>query len=78
MIEEIGFQIKLIRNQQQQTLKQLSTLTGLSTSFLSQVERGESSIAITSLDKIAKALDVNITSFFSPAENNDFHVQPRK
>ncbi|UXV35169.1 XRE family transcriptional regulator [Staphylococcus sp. IVB6181] len=78
MIEEVGFQIKLIRNQQQQTLKQLSTLTGLSTSFLSQVERGESSIAITSLDKIAKALDVNITSFFSPAENNDFHVQPQK
>ncbi|WP_412518720.1 helix-turn-helix domain-containing protein [Staphylococcus simulans] len=78
MLEEVGFQIKLIRNQQRQTLKQLSAMTGLSTSFLSQVERGESSIAITSLDKIAKALDVSITSFFSPETPNNYHVQPQK
>lgn len=46
------------------TLKDVSAKSGLSVSFLSQVERGVSSVTFTSLRKIAEALDVHINLFF--------------
>lgn len=45
------------------TLKQLSEKTNLSTGFLSQMERGMSSIAIDTLENIAGVLGVSLTSF---------------
>ncbi|MCY1604479.1 helix-turn-helix domain-containing protein [Staphylococcus pettenkoferi] len=75
-MEEIGYMIRQFRQLRQMTLKQLSIQTGLSTSFLSQVERGTSSIAITSLSNIANALDVDITSFFKHRLETQFHIHP--
>lgn len=60
----IGARIKELRKEKNMTLKQLSDLSGLSSGFLSQLERGISSIAIDSLGKIADILGVNISSFF--------------
>lgn len=61
----IGSQIKTLRLKNNMTLKQLSEQTDLSTGFLSQLERGLSSVAIDSLDKIANALGVPLASFFN-------------
>src|SRR5699024_4783817 len=47
-------------------------------SFLSQVERGNSSLAITSLNKIAEALEIHITSFFTPQYSEEFKISPEK
>ena len=70
--DTIGEKIKAIRTSQNLTLKQLSELTGLSTGFLSQLERGLSSIAVDSLEVIANALNVNLGVFFdSYSEKND-------
>ena len=46
------------------TLKQMSRRTGLSISLLSQIERAESSPSISSLYKIAVALDSKIHDLF--------------
>ena len=46
------------------TLKLLSRRTNLSVSLLSQIERAESSASISSLYKIASALDVRIQDLF--------------
>ncbi len=62
----IGTKVKHLRTQQKLTLKQLSAKTGLSTGFLSQLERGISAIAIDSLSKVAKSLNVELSSFFQP------------
>lgn len=69
----IGLQIKTLRTGNNMTLKQLSEQTDLSIGFLSQLERGMSSVAIDSLEKIASALDVPLTSFFNeaPRKNQD-------
>ncbi|WP_034638870.1 helix-turn-helix domain-containing protein [Desulfofalx alkaliphila] len=75
MIKEISSKIRTIRHQQNLTLKDLSEKTGLSVSFLSQVERGTSMLAITSLKKIADALNVPITSFFDSHVNQNFIVK---
>lgn len=60
----IGNQIRNIRMEKGLTLSDLSDMTGLSTGYLSQFERGITNIALDSLEKITDALDVNIGDFF--------------
>ena len=74
-MEETYKKIRVLRKQRDLTLKELSEKTGLSISFLSQVERGSTSLAITSLKKIADALEVPITDFFENEENKNFVVK---
>ncbi|MBQ9535623.1 MAG: helix-turn-helix transcriptional regulator [Clostridia bacterium] len=56
----IGQKVKAIRQQKGLTLKELGDRTGLSTGFLSQFERGISTIAVDSLLDIAAAMDCDI------------------
>ncbi len=60
----IGDTIRGIRKDKELTLKQMSRRTGLSISLLSQIERAESSPSISSLYKIAIALDTRIQDLF--------------
>ncbi|NQD67646.1 helix-turn-helix transcriptional regulator, partial [Bacillus haikouensis] len=71
-MDEIFKKIKDLRQERGLTLKDLSAKTDLSVSFLSQVERGSSSLAITSLKKIADAFEVPITQFFDSETNNNY------
>jgi len=74
-LEEIAKKFRELRNAQNLTLKELSEKTGLSISFLSQVERGTSSLAITSLKRISDAFNVPITYFFESINNPTYHVK---
>ncbi|PLS18308.1 DNA-binding protein [Bacillus sp. M6-12] len=74
-MDEVSKRIRELRMEKKLTLKELSEKTGLSISFLSQVERASSSIAITSLKKIADAVEVPITSFFEDYENKNYLVK---
>lgn len=65
MVDNIGELIKSLRIDQRLTLKEVSERTGLSISFLSQVERSKSSITLQSLSKISEALGVSRSYFFS-------------
>ena len=67
----IGEKIKALRTSQNLTLKQLGEMTNLSTGFLSQMERGLSSIAIDTLETIAGVLGVSLGSFFSEEPHAD-------
>ena len=60
----IGETIRGLRKDRSLTLKQMARRTGLSVSLLSQIERAESSASISSLYKIATALDVRIQDLF--------------
>jgi two-component system OmpR family response regulator len=60
----IGDTIRTMRKEKELTLKQMSRRTGLSISLLSQIERAESSPSISSLYKIAIALDSRIQDLF--------------
>lgn len=74
-MEELYKKIRDLRRKHDLTLKDLSEKTGLSVSFLSQVERGATSLAITSLKKIADAFEVPITFFFENEANQNFVVK---
>jgi DNA-binding NtrC family response regulator len=60
----IGRSIRELRKGRGLTLKQMSRRTNLSVSLLSQIERAESSASVSSLFKVATALDVRITELF--------------
>lgn len=65
----LGKKVKKLRKRQNMTLKELSEKTNLSVGFLSQLERGLSTVAIDSLDVIAKALGVDLTYFINPQDD---------
>lgn len=64
MNKDIGSKVKELRTRKKMTLKDVSEKTGLSTGFLSQLERGLTSIAADSLEKVAAAVDVDLSYFF--------------
>lgn len=65
----VGERVKGLRKGNEMTLKELSEATGFSIGFLSQLERGLTTVAIESLEKIAKAMKVDITYFFVSSRN---------
>ncbi|MEF3255663.1 MAG: XRE family transcriptional regulator [Deferribacterales bacterium] len=66
----IGKKIADLRLKKNLTLRQLSKLSGCSLGFLSQVERDLVSPTVSSLKKIADALDVNMMYFFENPNKN--------
>lgn len=64
-MEEIGQAIRDLRLNKGWTLQKLASLTGLSVSFLSQAERGLSSLSIVSLHNVCEALGVDASRLLS-------------
>ncbi len=56
----VGRQIRLRRREHNLTLRALAVRTGLTASFLSQLERGQVSASLTSLRRIAESLNVTL------------------
>lgn len=68
----IGTEIKKLRTEKGITLKELSEKSELSVGFLSQLERGLTTIAVDSLEKLANILEVHLTHFFNyPLQKKD-------
>ena len=67
----IGSLIKDLRKKREMTLKDLSSSSNLSVGFLSQLERGMTSIAIDSLEIIAHSLGVELEFFFDFNKKDD-------
>jgi transcriptional regulator with XRE-family HTH domain len=61
---EIGSTIRRLRRERGLSLRDLGRTTGFSISFLSLVERGRSSISLTSLHTLAVSLGVEMGEFF--------------
>ncbi|WP_088187583.1 helix-turn-helix transcriptional regulator [Desulfosporosinus sp. FKA] len=57
---KFGEKLKLLRNEREYTLRQLSELTNLSISFISDVENGRRKPSIENLNKIANGLDISV------------------
>ncbi|PXZ07447.1 DNA-binding protein [Gilliamella apicola] len=57
----VGLKIKQIRKKQNKTLQQLSSISGLSSGYLSNLERNIISPTIAQLQKVCFALNINIT-----------------
>jgi quercetin dioxygenase-like cupin family protein len=67
----VGHHLRRFRKQQGLSLRGLSSRSGLSIGFLSQLERGLTSIGLTTLRDLAVALGRDITEFFDETSLND-------
>jgi transcriptional regulator with XRE-family HTH domain len=63
-VQNLGKRLRAVRNERGLTLIQLGQQVGLSASYLSQIERGETTPSLSRLTTIAKALDVEVRYFF--------------
>ena len=64
---DVGAQLLLMRQERGLSLRGLAKACGLSVNAISRIERGESSPTVTSLQRLAKTLEVPITEFFKTA-----------
>jgi len=64
-MDDLGAKIRAARKHRGWTLEALATRSGLSTGFLSQVERELTTLSIVSLSAICRALDLPMASLFS-------------
>ena len=62
--KDVGFKIRQIREERGLTQEQLAALADLHRAYIGQIERGEKNIGLINLEKIAKALTVDIRDLF--------------
>lgn len=62
--KKIGYKIRKLRTERKITLEGLAEKTGLTIGYLSKIERGLSSLPIATLNRIATALQIQITDIF--------------
>jgi len=63
---DLAAAIRSLRNKAQLTQAELSKQAGVSTSFISQLERSHTDVTISTLNRICAALDTTIGHLFSP------------
>jgi len=73
----IGREIRAFRKSQGTTVSELSEKTGLSIGMLSKIENGNTSPSLTTLQLLANALNVSMTSFFRGFEEDRIAVHTK-
>ncbi len=61
----IGDRLRALREERNISMRSLATRSGLSANALSMIERGKASPSVSTLYKLAEALGISITAFFS-------------
>ena len=63
-VMDVGTRLKELRQERNKSMRALARDSGLSTNALSMIERGRTSPSVSTLYKLADALEVPITAFF--------------
>ncbi|MEI7845800.1 MAG: helix-turn-helix domain-containing protein [Chloroflexota bacterium] len=66
---DVGNRLRQLREGRNISMRTLATMSGLSANALSMIERGKTSPSVSTLYRIAGALNVPVTDFFSPEES---------
>ncbi|MFM8322772.1 MAG: helix-turn-helix domain-containing protein [Chloroflexota bacterium] len=61
---DVGARLRQLRTERDMSMRALARASGLSTNALSMIERGRTSPSVSTLYKLAEALEVPITAFF--------------
>jgi transcriptional regulator with XRE-family HTH domain len=61
---DVGMRLRILREEREISMRALARRSGLSANALSMIERGLTSPSVSTLNKLATALEVPITAFF--------------
>ena len=73
--KKVGERIKEFMHERGLTQEQLAFLADLHRAYVGQIQRGEKNIGLKNLEKIAKALEVDIREFFDFIDNVSANLQ---
>jgi transcriptional regulator with XRE-family HTH domain len=62
---EVGERLRAIRQLRRKTLKEVASASGLSESFVSQLERGRTNATIVTLQRLSTALGIEVSDLFT-------------
>ncbi len=68
---DVGIRLKQLREMRGVSMRTLATMSGLSANALSMIERGKTSPSVSTLYRLADALEVPVTDFFAPAPTRE-------
>ncbi len=72
----LGPRLRSLRRNRKLSLASVAAEAGISTAFLSALERSQMSASVGTLRRLARFYGVNILSFFNPTEENPHLVRP--
>jgi transcriptional regulator with XRE-family HTH domain len=70
----IGERLRMLRKARGISVRTLAAKTSFSASFISQIENGQASPSIASLERIAEVLGITLGGFFSPQPINTTRI----
>ncbi|NLG78888.1 MAG: helix-turn-helix transcriptional regulator [Firmicutes bacterium] len=68
----LGDKLRLAREDRGMTLREVASAAGISSTYLSEIERGNVQPAVSVLKQLARVLHVPLSTFMSPAERKGF------
>lgn len=73
----LGTLLRRVRGERKLSLKQAASAIGISTGFLSALERSQMSASVGTLRKLAHFYKINVLDLFQPSQTNPYLVRPR-
>jgi transcriptional regulator with XRE-family HTH domain len=72
----LGERLRQLRERWEDTLKVIADETGLSVSYLSDIERGRTEPSLKTLAKLARAYHINVPALLAPVDLDGLPDEP--
>ena len=66
--EKFGHKIKSLREQKQYSIEYLANIANIDRTYISDIEKGKRNVSLLIIEKLSKALEVNIQELFNYEE----------
>jgi transcriptional regulator with XRE-family HTH domain len=66
--EKFGNKIKALREQKEYSIEYLANIANIDRTYISDIEKGKRNVSLLIIEKLAKALEVNIQELFNYGE----------
>jgi len=76
LLPRLGATIRQYRQQQGLSQAMLATLTGLSPTYIPEIEQGQRNVSVLSLLRIAEALGLSVAYLLAPLETHQSPSRP--
>lgn len=66
--EKFGRKIKFLREQKEYSIEYLANIANIDRTYISDIEKGKRNVSLLIIEKLSKALEVNIQELFNYGE----------
>lgn len=63
--ENFGHKIKFLREERKYSIEYLANIANIDRTYISDIEKGKRNVSLLIIEKLAKALEVNIQELFN-------------